>query len=185
MRVTRKIKIRVTYDIRFHNLIRALQSTGSRYARNTDRIFLNPARNIVWEIKRKVRGSKQFNHIFKKNLYKNIRAEFVKRPTIGPTGASAEIGIGYFVPYGANLELGSPPYDPGIDIMVEWASVKLRQKGRYNKAEANKWGRSVRRKIKRYGSKPRPIIAPTVNAMIQDYYSEVFRVFAKTVFKVK
>jgi hypothetical protein len=179
------MRISVSFDIRFHNLIKALVGTIDRYQKNADKIFVNPARKMVWEIKRKVKGTKNLNHVFKKLLYENIRAQLKGPPKMTPNGGVVEVEIGYFVPYGKNLEIGSPPYDPGVDKMIEWASTKLRQKGEYTKAKATKMGKSVRRKIKRYGSRPYPIIVPTVNAMIDDYYSEVFRVFAKTVFKVK
>lgn len=172
------MKISAKFPNNFNRAAKRLDAVATRILTETDRTFLHPMRPIITEIKKRVKGDKNFNHMWHKDLFRNTRAELVTQVYTGGV-LTYTFDFGYFVGHGKNLEIGSPPHDPGKDWMIMWASTKLRQRGMYTREEARKMGVAVWKKIRRYGSTAYPIIQPVWHTNSFFYAQEVFYKFKK------
>lgn len=136
------------------------------------RIAVTPLTPIIRELKKQIKGTPQFNHMFTGRLYRNTRAELVSAQVVGDSGKIV-VEFGFFVNYGLNLEKGGPKHDPGSNVMVNWARNKLRRRGRAPEAEVRRFARAVRKKIIISGSNAYNYVYQTWVTNNREYKADV------------
>ena len=154
---------------------RRLRTIQRRVETQKDRVFRIPLNETLRSVRNIIRsdsiptqnGPVQGDHIGTGNLLRNTRIEVRNE-----TPESIILDIGFFVPYGLNLEFGSEPHTPDFNRLVQWAIAK----GFDNPTAA---AARISRKIQQDGTFPYQIITGIWENTREDYVEESLRRFTR------
>lgn len=170
----------------FKKVARSLDARLQRYERKKHYIFVEPLDTIIQKIKREhsvatdpaAHPRPNGDHIYTGRLYRSINASIIQ-----DTGDQIVVQMGYYVPYGVNLEEGHPPFDPDPREIRRWVWRKYGPVVGWDKNQLYKISTGIIRGLKERGAKPYPILLPKFLSNIKRYANSVMARFGQIFFK--
>lgn len=124
-------------------------------------LFTSAMSKVVPQIKRKIRANRS---IFRGELHQRTTARVGKSLAKGSkvrTASSVSVNIGSIgVPYGINVEKGSPPQSASWSKIIEYVRKKMGLSG----DQANSVAAAIIKTIEDVGTIPHPFLIPTWEA---------------------
>lgn len=164
----------------FKKVANAIRFRQERFERKKQYIFVDPLDTIIQKIKREHSAAKDpmahprpnGDHIFTGFLYRNIRAMITE-----DSGDKITVQMGYFVPYGVNLEEGHPPFDPDPRTIRQWTWKKYGPQLGHDVQQLRRLAQAFIRGLREQGAKPYPILVPLFFSNIRRYTNSVMSRF--------
>jgi hypothetical protein len=179
--------IRGTYHFAgFKKVANAIRTRIERFEKKKNYIFVEPLDGTIQKIKKELSKATDplahprpnGDHVYKGYLYRSIKAGIIE-----DKGDQLTVQMGYYVPYGVNLEEGHPPFEPDARTIRQWVWKKYGPVVGWDTGTLLRISQGIIQGLRDYGQKDYPILVPKFFGNIRRYANSVMARFGQVFLK--